>query len=87
VDESQISGLARTSAVMRRAVALAEWVADSSPRAVTGREVLRKPDVPAAAAAIGIQLPRTFRSAGDVPKLHRAWLLAQAAGLVAVTGG
>jgi Plasmid pRiA4b ORF-3-like protein len=87
VDESQISDLARTSAVMRRAVALAEWVADSSPRAVTGREVLRKLDVPAAAAAIGIQLPRTMRSASDVPKLHRAWLLAQAAGLVAVAGG
>jgi hypothetical protein len=60
VDESQISDLARTSAVMRRAVALAEWVADSGPRAVTGREVLRKPDVPAAAAAIGIQLPKPF---------------------------
>ena len=60
MDESQISDLARTSAVMRRAVALAEWLADSGPRAVTGREVLRKLDVPVAAAALGIELPRTF---------------------------
>jgi Plasmid pRiA4b ORF-3-like protein len=87
VDESQLSDLARTSAVMRRTVALAEWLADSGPRAVTAREVLRKPDVPAAAAAIGTTLPKTFRSASDVPQLHRAWLLAQAAGLVVVTGG
>jgi hypothetical protein len=87
VDESQISDLARTSAVMRRAVALAGWLADAGPRAVTGREMLRKPDVPAAAAAVGMHVPRTMRSAGDVPKLHRAWLLAQAAGMVTVTGG
>jgi hypothetical protein len=87
VDEAQIPDLARTSAVMRRTVALAEWLAASGPRAVTAREVLRKPDVPAAAAAIGTKLPKTFRSASDVPKLHRAWLLAQATGLVAVTGG
>ena len=72
---------------MRRAVALAGWLADSGPRLLTGREVLRKPDVPAAAAVIGVKAPQTLRSAADVPDLHRAWLLALAAGLVAVTGG
>ena len=61
---------------MRRAVALASWLADSGPRLLTGREVLRKPDVPAAAAVIGVKAPRTLRSAADVPDLHRAWLLA-----------
>jgi hypothetical protein len=87
VDESRLSDLAGESAVMRRAVALAGWLADSGPRLLTGREVLRKPDVPAAAAVIGVKAPQTLRSAADVPDLHRAWLLALAAGLVAVTGG
>jgi len=87
VDESRLSDLAEESAVMRRAVALASWLADSGPRLLTGREVLRKPDVPAAAAVIGVKAPPTLRSAADVPDLHRAWLLARAAGLVAVTGG
>jgi len=72
---------------VRRAVALARWLADSGPRLLTGREVLRKSDVPAAAAVIGVQAPRTLRSAADVPDLHRAWLLALAAGRVEVTGG
>jgi hypothetical protein len=45
---------------MRRAVTLAQWLAGSGPLAVTGREVLRKPDVPAAAAAIGVPMPRTM---------------------------
>lgn len=81
------SDLARESAVMRRAVALAGWLADSGPRLLTGREVLRKPDVPAAAAVIGVKAPQALRSAADIPDLHRAWLLALAAGLVAVTDG
>ena len=72
---------------MRRAVALASWLADSGPRLLTGREVLRKPDVPAAAAVIGVKAPQSLRSAADIPDLHRAWLLALAAGLVAATGG
>ena len=50
---------------MRRAVALASWLADSGPRLLTGREVLRKPDVPAAAAAIGVKAPQTLRRAGS----------------------
>ena len=87
MDESRLSDLAEESAVVPRAVALASWLADSGPRLLTGREVLRKPDVPAAAAVIGIKAPRTLRSAADLPDLHRAWLFALAAGLVAVTGG
>ena len=57
MDESRLSGLAKESAVVRRAVALASWLADSGPRLLTGREVLRKPDVPAAAAVIGVKAP------------------------------
>lgn len=48
--------------------------------------VLRKPDVPAACAAIGIALPERFRSAGDIQDLHRAWTVAMALGLLAVDG-
>ena len=36
--------------------------------------------MPAAAAVIGVKAPQTLRSAADVPDLHRAWLLALAAG-------
>jgi len=87
VNDSRLSDLAKESAVVRRAVALAGWLADSGPRLLTGREVLRKPDVPAAAAVIGVKAPQSLRSAADIPDLHRAWLLALAAGLVAVTDG
>jgi hypothetical protein len=54
---------------MRRAVALASWLADSGPRLLTSREVLRKADVPAAAAVIGVKAPQTLRCAADVPDL------------------
>jgi hypothetical protein len=87
VNDSRLSNLAEGSAVVRRAVALASWIADSGPRLLTGRNVLRKQDVQVAAAVIGVKAPQTFRSAADVPDLHRAWLLALAAGLIAVVDG
>jgi hypothetical protein len=49
--------------------------------------VLRKPDVPAACATIGVALPERFRSAGDIQDLHRPWTVAVALGLLAVNGG
>ncbi len=49
--------------------------------------VLRKPDVPAACATIGVALPERFRSAGDIQDLHRPWTVAVALGLLAVDGG
>jgi hypothetical protein len=55
--------------------------------APAGVRVDRLLDMPAAAAVIGVTAPQTLRSAADVPDLHRAWLLALAAGLVTVTGG
>lgn len=72
-------------AVLRRAVALGKW-AGPGGRALTSVGVLRKPDVPAACAAIGIALPERFRSAGDIQDLHRAWTVAMALGLLAVDG-
>ncbi len=73
-------------AVLRRAVALGEW-AGPDGRVLTSVGVLRKPDVPAACATIGVALPERFRSAGDIQDLHRPWTVAVVLGLLAVTSG
>jgi hypothetical protein len=78
--------LAGECAVVERAVALARWTGTGS-RPVTAGQVLRQPDVPAAAAALGVRLPERLRSAADLPELHRPWCVAIAAGLLRVTGG
>lgn len=72
--------------VIRRAVALGQW-AGPGGRALTGVGVLRKPDVPAACATIGVALPERFRSAGDIKALNRPWSVAVALGLLTVSGG
>ena len=54
---------------------------------MTQRQVLRKSDVAAAAAAMGVAVPELLRSAVDVPTLHRPWCLALAAGLLRVADG
>lgn len=54
---------------------------------MTAGQVLRQPDVPAAAAALGVGLPERLRSAADLPELHRPWCVAIAVGLLRVTGG
>ncbi|MGH3234129.1 MAG: IS1096 element passenger TnpR family protein [Streptosporangiaceae bacterium] len=78
--------LAGECAVLERAVALARWTGTGS-RPVTARQVLRQPDVPAAAAALGVRLPERLRSAADLPELHRPWCVAIATGLLRVAGG
>lgn len=72
---------------MTRAVALGRWISTAGPRPVTPRLVLRKPDLPAAAAVIGVPLPARLRTAADVPAIHRPWCLALAAGLLRVEDG
>ena len=69
--------------IVRRAVALAGWVGPEG-KALTRVGVLRKSAVPAACAAIGIRVPERFRSAADVPGLHRPWTVAIALGVLAV---
>ena len=69
--------LAGECAVIGRAVALARWMG-ARGRPVTAGQVLRKPDVPAAAAALGIRCPERVRSASDVPDLHCPWCVAMA---------
>jgi len=71
---------------MEGAVALARWAGTGS-RPVTTRQVLRQPDVPAAAAALGVRVPERLRSAAGLPELHRPWCVAIATGLLRVTGG
>jgi len=47
--------------------------------------VLRKPDVPAAGAALGIAVPAKLRTAADIRELNRPW--AFGAGLICVADG
>ena len=54
---------------------------------MTAKGVLRKQDVPAAAAVIGVKCPQALRSAADLPDLHIAWCAAIGAGLLTVAGG
>ena len=81
VDEA--AQLAEECAVIRLAVALAGWVGPEG-KALTRAGVLRKPTVPAACTAIGIRAPERFRSAADVPGLHRPWTAALALGVLKI---
>jgi hypothetical protein len=54
---------------------------------VTSSQVLRKADVPAAGAAIGVRVPPNTRTAADVPELHRPWSAAIATGLLRISDG
>jgi hypothetical protein len=78
--------LAAESAVLRRAASLAGWAGDGK-RTLTAKGVLRKHDVPAAAAVIGVKAPQAVRSAADLPELHAAWCAAIGMGLLTVEGG
>jgi hypothetical protein len=77
--------LAGECAIIRRAVALARWVGPEG-EALTRVGVLRKPAVPGACATIGIRLPERFRSAADIPGLHRPWTAALALGVLEIVG-
>jgi hypothetical protein len=81
----EIAQLAGECSIIWRAVVLAGW-AGPKGKALTRMGVLRKPEVPAACAAIGIRVPERFRSAADVPGLHRPWTAALALGVLAVAG-
>ena len=66
-------------------VALSRWIAESGPRPLTPRQVLRKPDIPVAAAVMAP--PENPRTAADVPALNRRWNLALDTGLLRADGG
>jgi hypothetical protein len=81
-----LAALAAKSAVLRRAAPLAGW-AGGGKRTLTAKGALRKQDVPAAAAVIGVKAPQAVRSAADLPELHVAWCAAIGMGLLTVEGG
>ena len=56
-------------------------------RPVTSAQVLRKADVPAAGAVIGVRVPPNTRTAADVPELHGPWSAAIATGLLRISDG
>ena len=78
--------LAGESVVVGRAVTLARWIG-TGRRAVTAGQVLRKADVPAAGAAVGVDAPPRLRTMADIRALHRPWCVAVATGLLQVGGG
>ena len=78
--------LARGCAVMGNAVTLARWIG-AGRRPVTGGRVLRKADVPAAGAALGVEVPARLLTMADIRELHRPWCVAVAAGLLEVGDG
>src|ERR1035441_4687507 len=71
---------------MSRAVALARWIG-TGRHPVTAGGVLRKADVPAAGAALGVDVPARLRTMADIRALHRPWCVAVATGLLQVDGG
>jgi hypothetical protein len=79
--------MARDCAVMDQAVALACWIGDDRRRVTEAGHVLRRPDVPAAAAALGLRAPAKIRTAADIPALNRPWCVAVATGLLELSNG
>jgi hypothetical protein len=84
---SDAARLALDSPVVMQAVALSRWIAESGPRPLTPRQVLRRADIPVAAAVIGVPPPESPRTAADVPALNRPWNLALDIGLLRADGG
>jgi hypothetical protein len=78
--------LARGSVVVGRAAALSRWIGKGR-RPVTAGQVLRKADVPAAGAALGVDTPSRLRTMADIRALHRPWCVAVATGLLEIGDG
>ncbi len=78
--------LARDCAVMGHAVTLARWIG-AGQRPVTAGQVLRKADLPAAGAALGVDVPSKLRTMADIPALRRPWWAAVGAGLLQIRDG
>ncbi|HEY1916145.1 MAG TPA: plasmid pRiA4b ORF-3 family protein [Streptosporangiaceae bacterium] len=78
--------LARECVVLGRAVALGQWIGTTT-RSLTPGQVLRKADVQAAGAALGVPVPPKMRTMTDIPALYRPWSVAVAAGLLHISDG
>ncbi len=62
------------------------WIGNGR-RPVTAGRVLRKADVPAAGAVLGVDVPPRLRTMADIRALHRPWCAAIATGLLQVGDG
>jgi hypothetical protein len=71
---------------MGQAVTLSRWIGNSR-RPVTAGGVLRKADVPAAGAALRVDVPARLRTMADIRELHRPWCVAVATGLLQLHDG
>ena len=69
-DLRAVARRARECAVMGAAVTLARWIGTGG-RTVTAGQVLRKADVAAAGAALGVEVPPRLRTMADIRALHR----------------
>jgi Plasmid pRiA4b ORF-3-like protein len=85
-DAGDPARLARECDAVAQAVKLAHWIGTGA-RKVTAGEVLRRADVSAAGAALGVRLPAKVRTAADVPALHRPWCTGVATGLLQISDG
>src|SRR5260370_39758914 len=71
---------------MGQAITLARWIG-TVRRQVTAGRVRRRADVPAAGAALRVDVPPRLRTMAGIPALHRPWCAAVATGLLQVGGG
>jgi hypothetical protein len=79
VDVSQLAGECQVVAQARR---IAAWVGDG--KAITEKRVPRRTDLPAVAAALGVEIPGHVLSAARVKSVHHPWTVAEAAGMIMV---
>lgn len=84
--DSDAAREARTARIFGQAAELAKWLGDDKRR-LTPSGVLRRPDVPAAAAVLGVTVPAKLRSAADIGALNRPWAFGVGAGLIDVAAG
>lgn len=85
VSAAAVALSARRCAAFAAAHRLATWV--GAGKRVTTKQVLRPVDVPAAAQALGIDVPARLRSAADVVRLHRSWKVALSIGFLRIADG
>jgi hypothetical protein len=85
VDVAGAARLARGCMIADQACGLARWVGRDG-RPVTACRVLRRADVAAAGAVVGVPVPARVRTAADVLMLHRPWSFALGSRLLEITG-
>jgi len=87
ITTQEAARLARSCAAVEQAASFSKWIGSSGPRTVTPAGALRKQDLPAAAAVIGVKAPEKPRTAVAVPAIHMPWTLAVTADLLRIRSG